>query len=130
MPHPFLSDQWFDEAKAIRDKYAGQGDAIGHQIRNPNEKPIAKTRRKRGARNRKRNSFSTRAAMLGGTTGRGTGGGGQSRTTCDQRWTLAGTANGAWRLATRHSPNVPAPILASAPLMASSIKNREKMGKA
>lgn len=24
MPHPFLSDEWITEAKAIRDKYAGQ----------------------------------------------------------------------------------------------------------
>jgi hypothetical protein len=24
MPHPFLSDEWLDEARAIREKYAGQ----------------------------------------------------------------------------------------------------------
>ena len=33
MPHPFLSDEWFDEAKAIREKYAGQGTPMGHQIK-------------------------------------------------------------------------------------------------
>ena len=33
MPHPFLSDEWLDEAKAIREKYAGQGTPIGHKIR-------------------------------------------------------------------------------------------------
>ena len=33
MPHPFLSDEWLAEAKAIRDKYAGQGSAIGHKIK-------------------------------------------------------------------------------------------------
>ena len=29
MPHPFLSTEWMDEAKAIREKYAGQ-TAQGH----------------------------------------------------------------------------------------------------
>ena len=33
MPHPFLSDEWLAEAKAIRHKYAGQGSAIGHKIK-------------------------------------------------------------------------------------------------
>ena len=33
MPHPFLSDEWLDEAKAIREKYAGQGTPIGHKIK-------------------------------------------------------------------------------------------------
>ena len=33
MPQPFLSDEWFDEAKAIREKYAGQGTPMGHQIK-------------------------------------------------------------------------------------------------
>ena len=33
MPHPFLSDEWLHEAKAIRDKYAGQGTPIGHKIK-------------------------------------------------------------------------------------------------
>ena len=33
MPHPFLSDEWLDEAKAIRDKYTGQGTPMGHQIK-------------------------------------------------------------------------------------------------
>ena len=33
MPHPFLSDEWLDEAKAIRDKYAGQGAAMAHKIK-------------------------------------------------------------------------------------------------
>ena len=33
MPHPFLSDEWLHEAKAIRDKYAGQGAPIGHNVK-------------------------------------------------------------------------------------------------
>jgi putative sterol carrier protein len=33
VPHPFLSDEWLDEAKAIRDKYSGQGTPVGHQIK-------------------------------------------------------------------------------------------------
>ena len=33
MPHPFLSDEWLDESRAIRRKYAGQGAATGHQIK-------------------------------------------------------------------------------------------------
>ncbi len=33
MPHPFLSDEWLDEAKAIREKYAGQGAPMGHKIK-------------------------------------------------------------------------------------------------
>jgi putative sterol carrier protein len=33
VPHPFLSDEWLDEAKAIREKYAGQGTPIGHKIK-------------------------------------------------------------------------------------------------
>ena len=33
MPHPFLSDEWLDETKAIREKYAGQGTPIGHKIK-------------------------------------------------------------------------------------------------
>ena len=33
MPHPFLSDEWLAEAKAIREKYAGQGTPIGHKIK-------------------------------------------------------------------------------------------------
>jgi putative sterol carrier protein len=33
MPHPFLSDEWLREAKAIREKYAGQGVPIGHKVK-------------------------------------------------------------------------------------------------
>jgi putative sterol carrier protein len=33
VPHPFLSDEWLDEAKAIREKYTGQGMPMGHQIK-------------------------------------------------------------------------------------------------
>jgi putative sterol carrier protein len=33
VPHPFLSDEWFDEAKAIREKYTGQGTPLGHKIK-------------------------------------------------------------------------------------------------
>jgi putative sterol carrier protein len=33
MPHPFLSDEWLSEAKAIRDKYAGQGAPVGHKVK-------------------------------------------------------------------------------------------------
>ena len=33
MPHPFLSDEWLDEAKAIRQKYAGQTAPAAHQIK-------------------------------------------------------------------------------------------------
>jgi hypothetical protein len=33
MPHPFLSDEWLDEARAIRERYAGQSAAVGHQVK-------------------------------------------------------------------------------------------------
>jgi putative sterol carrier protein len=33
MPHPFLSDEWLDEARAIREKYAGQTAPIGHKVK-------------------------------------------------------------------------------------------------
>jgi putative sterol carrier protein len=33
VPHPFLSDEWLDEAKAIREKYNGQGAPMGHKIK-------------------------------------------------------------------------------------------------
>jgi hypothetical protein len=33
MPHPFLSDEWLAEARAIREKYAGQGAPIGHKVK-------------------------------------------------------------------------------------------------
>jgi len=33
VPSPFLSDTWLEEAKAIRDKYAGQGGAVPHRIK-------------------------------------------------------------------------------------------------
>ena len=33
MPHPFLSDEWFDEARAIREKYAGQAAPVGHKVK-------------------------------------------------------------------------------------------------
>jgi hypothetical protein len=33
MPHPFLSDEWLAEARAIREKYAGQGGPIGHRVK-------------------------------------------------------------------------------------------------
>ena len=33
MPHPFLSDEWFDGARAIREKYAGQGVPAAHKIK-------------------------------------------------------------------------------------------------
>jgi putative sterol carrier protein len=33
MPHPFLSDEWLQEAQAIREKYAGEGMSIGHQVK-------------------------------------------------------------------------------------------------
>lgn len=33
MPSPFLSDQWFHDAKAVREKYAGQAKPFGHKIR-------------------------------------------------------------------------------------------------
>ena len=33
MPHPFLSDEWLDEARAIREKYPGQAAPIGHQVK-------------------------------------------------------------------------------------------------
>ena len=33
MPHPFLSDEWMDAAKAIRDKYEGQTPKITAVIR-------------------------------------------------------------------------------------------------
>ena len=33
MAHPFLSDAWFAEAHAIREKYAGHGTAVPHKIK-------------------------------------------------------------------------------------------------
>ena len=33
MPHPFLSDEWLDEASAIRHKYAGQVQPITTKIK-------------------------------------------------------------------------------------------------
>jgi len=33
MPHPFLSDEWLADARAIREKYAGQGAPIGHKVK-------------------------------------------------------------------------------------------------
>jgi putative sterol carrier protein len=33
MPHPFLSDEWLAEARAIREKYAGQGTPVGHKVK-------------------------------------------------------------------------------------------------
>ena len=33
MATPFLSDEWLAEAKAIRQKYAGQGSPIPHKIK-------------------------------------------------------------------------------------------------
>ena len=33
MPHPFLSDEWLVEVKAIRQKYAGKGAPIGHKVK-------------------------------------------------------------------------------------------------
>ena len=33
MPHPFLSDEWFDEARAIREKYAGEAAPVGHKVK-------------------------------------------------------------------------------------------------
>ncbi len=33
MPHPFLSDEWLDEARAIREKYAGQSTPVGHKVK-------------------------------------------------------------------------------------------------
>jgi putative sterol carrier protein len=33
MPHPFLSDEWLDEARAIREKYVGQTAPIGHKVK-------------------------------------------------------------------------------------------------
>src|SRR5437588_271250 len=33
MPHPFLSDAWFAEAHAIREKYAGQTGSVPPQIK-------------------------------------------------------------------------------------------------
>jgi hypothetical protein len=33
MPHPFLSDEWLAEARAIREKYAGQGIPVGHKVK-------------------------------------------------------------------------------------------------
>jgi hypothetical protein len=33
MPHPFLSDEWLAEARAIREKYAGQGAPVGHKMK-------------------------------------------------------------------------------------------------
>jgi len=33
MPHPFLSDEWLDEARAIREKYTGQGTPVGHKVK-------------------------------------------------------------------------------------------------
>jgi hypothetical protein len=33
MPHPFLSDEWLDEARAIREKYAGQSGPVGHKVK-------------------------------------------------------------------------------------------------
>jgi putative sterol carrier protein len=33
VPHPFLSDEWLGESRAIRRKYAGLGAATGHQIK-------------------------------------------------------------------------------------------------
>jgi putative sterol carrier protein len=33
MPHPFLSDEWLDEARVIREKYAGQSAPVGHKVK-------------------------------------------------------------------------------------------------
>jgi putative sterol carrier protein len=33
MPHPFLSDAWFTEAHAIREKYAGTASSVAHKIK-------------------------------------------------------------------------------------------------
>src|SRR4051794_32741820 len=33
MPHPFLSDEWMAEAKAIRERYAGQTDKVSQPLR-------------------------------------------------------------------------------------------------
>ena len=33
MPHPLLSDEWLDEARAIREKYAGQSAPVGHKVK-------------------------------------------------------------------------------------------------
>src|SRR5688500_15297239 len=49
---------------------------------------------------------STRAEMLAAAAGRGAGGSGALRHTSAHRCTLAGTANGAARLAIRHSPGM------------------------
>jgi putative sterol carrier protein len=33
VPHPFLSDEWLAEVRAIRAKYAGQAAPVGHQVK-------------------------------------------------------------------------------------------------
>jgi hypothetical protein len=33
MSHPFLSDEWLSEARAIREKYAGQSSSVPHKIK-------------------------------------------------------------------------------------------------
>ncbi len=33
MPHPFLSDQWIEEARAIRSEYQGRIPAVPHAVR-------------------------------------------------------------------------------------------------
>jgi hypothetical protein len=33
MAHPFLSDEWLDEARSIREKYTGQGAPVPHKIK-------------------------------------------------------------------------------------------------
>jgi putative sterol carrier protein len=33
VPHPFLTDDWLAEVKAIRDRYAGKGTPIGYKVK-------------------------------------------------------------------------------------------------